>query len=97
MRNLYPVSSIDFNDRMLLSYEHLVYLLGVQTAEATVTGLYDQIDGSGQAYMVSPSGIPHCGTNDGKYQVGLNIDSSYSYMVSYLRTDYILRKYLGLI
>lgn len=97
MRENYPVSSIDFNDKLTIAYENLVYLLGIQTDTALVTGFYDVVDASGAAYMISTSGIPHCGTLDSKYQVGLYPEVTQLYVISYLKTDYILRKYLDLI
>lgn len=97
MRENYPVSSIEFNDKILMAYENLVYLLGVQTDTALATGLYDIIDASGEAYMTSVSGIPHCGTLDSKYQVGLYSETTQLYVITYLKTDYIMRKYLDLI
>ena len=95
MRSNYPVSSTDFNDRILLAYENMVYLLGIQSDTTNLTGLYDTVDQSGLAFMVSTSGIPHCGTYDGKYQVGLYKEVTHSYVPLLLKTNYVLSKYLG--
>lgn len=96
MRNQYPVSTYDFNDKILSAYEHLVYLLGLDTTDGlNVTGLYDQIDASGLAYMTNISGIPHIGTNESKYTVGLNDDFSSEQIVLYQRAEYLYKKLLG--
>ena len=93
----YPISSYDFNDRLLTAYEYLVYLLGIKSDTTVATGLYDIVDQSGLAFMVSPSGIPNCGAIDTQYQLGFSADSTYKYVIPYLKTDYILKKYLGVI
>lgn len=97
MRNGYPFSSFEFNDKILLAYENLVYLLGLQTDALNVTGLYDQVDGSGVAFMTNQSGILHVGNNNSKYDIGLSYDTTSERIVDYLRADYLLRSYLGVI
>jgi hypothetical protein len=97
MRNSYPVSTIELNDKLLLCYEHLVYLLGISTDSVTATGLYDQIDASGLAFMTNQSGIPHAGANGGKYDIGLDYESTSIRIIDYQRSDYLLKKYLGVI
>lgn len=97
MRDRYPISSFDLNDKLLMAYENLVYLLGIQSDTTDTTGLYQSMDTSGAAFMISTSGIPHCGTFEGVYQVGLHEDATQDYVVDYLRTDYILRRTLDLI
>jgi len=93
----YPVSSYDFNDRLLSAYENLTYLLGIQTDTVNATGLYDTVDQSGLAFMTSPSGIPNCGVIDAKYQLGISASATNKDIMRYLKKYYIQRKYLGAI
>lgn len=97
MRNGYPLSTIDLNDRLLLSYEHLIYLLGIETDQVTATGLYDTLDTSGLVFMTNLSGIPHVGANGGKYEIGLDEESTSARIIDYQRSDYLLKKHLGVI
>ena len=94
----YPVSSYDFNDRILTSYEYLTYLLGVQTDPVTVvSGLYDNIDQSGLAFMSSTTGIPNAVPISAQYQLGFSSSATFVGVVPYLLKDYVDRKYLGAI
>lgn len=97
MRNQYPISTIELNDKLLGAYENMVFLLGIQTDTLDITGLYDQIDNSGLAFMTNQSGIPHIETNEGKYQVGLSYENTSLVIIDFLRADYLLKKYLGVI
>lgn len=95
MRSEYPFSTIEFNDLILSAYENMVYLLGIKTDTLNVTGVYDQIDSSGLAFMTNNSGIPHCGTSEEKYDLGTSYDNSSEVVVDILRSNYIMKKYLG--
>lgn len=97
MRNGYPISTYDLSDKLMLAYENLVHLLGIQTESGVISGLYDNVDTSGLYFMTNQSGIPHIGSVDGMYQVGLELDTTSLAIIDYLRSDYVLRKYLGVI
>jgi hypothetical protein len=95
MRPNHPFSTIEFNDLILSAYENMVYLLGIRTDTLNVTGVYDQIDSSGLAFMTNNSGIPHCGTSEEKYDLGSSYDNSSEVVINILRGNYIINKYLG--
>lgn len=97
MRNAYPVSTIELNDKFLSAYESMVYLLGLKTDTLDVTGLYDHIDSSGLAFMGNQSGIPHIGSDDSKYVLGLEELYTSTAIIDFLKSDYLLKKYLGVI
>jgi hypothetical protein len=95
MRSNYPFSTIEFNDVILSAYENMVYLLGVRTDVLNVTGVYDQIDSSGLAFMTNGSGIPHCGTSEENYDLGSSYNNSSEVVINTLRGNYIINKFLG--
>lgn len=97
MRSNYPVSSMEFNDKILSAYEHYVYLLGYDDGTNQYSGLYDNIEESGLAYLGTESGIPHVGNIDSKYAIGLDEGTTSEEVINYLRYDYVYRKYLGMI
>lgn len=81
MRSNYPLSSAELNDRLLTSYENLVYLLGYEADnEPVYSGLFDFLELSGNLALTSQSGIP-----------GYNMAK----MIDFLRFDYIYRKHYG--
>lgn len=91
MRRDYPISSLELNDKLLLSYEKLVYLLGCQIDDSEMySGLYQYIEASGEFMINNPSGIPDISFNE--IHGGLTQDSSYDKFKSILKYDYIYRK-----
>ena len=73
----YPLSSQVLNNKLLLAYENLVYLLGQQiSGQPYCSGLYEYLDVSGKYLATTPSGIP----------VADN-------MVDTLKMDYFYRKH----
>jgi hypothetical protein len=73
------VSSQELNDKLLTIHENLVYLLGYQSDQYPVySGIYEQLHVSGEAFMVSQSGIPT-----------LNVPN----VVDLLKFDYIYRSH----
>jgi hypothetical protein len=59
MRKEYHISSQILNQKLLLSYENLVYLLGQHiTDQPHYSGLYEYLDVSGKYLSTTPSGIP---------------------------------------
>lgn len=97
MRTDYPVSSMEFNDRMLMAYENLTYLLGYEDDSNRYSGLYENLEESGLAYMGNQSGIPHVGNIDTKYRIGLDEGTSSEQIITYLKFDYLYRKKLDMI
>jgi len=92
MRNQYPLSSQELNDVFVTAYGDLCYLLGYDDGSNRYSGLYERIEESGLAYLSTTSGIPHIGTDDSKYHIGLDDGSTSSYVIQYLKFDYIYRK-----
>lgn len=79
MRSTYPLSSNELNDRLFSAYENLTYLLGFESEDDPIySGVYDHLETSGNAMLVSQSGIP--GTLSPK-------------MLEFLKYDYIYRKH----
>lgn len=79
MRRAYPVSSNELNDKLLGSYENLVYLLGYEEDDQPVySGLYDYLEASGNLMLTNQSGIP-------SYNLAR--------MKDFLKFDYIYRKH----
>ena len=58
MRDNFSLSSQKLSDELLSCYEDLVYLLGVEYTATHYSGLYEYLDASGAALLLSPSGIP---------------------------------------
>ena len=59
MRNSYSLLSQEINDKLLLAYDNLIELLGFeQEGQIHYSGILEQIDYSGLAFITSPSGIP---------------------------------------
>lgn len=59
MRNSYSLLSQEINDKLLLAYDNLIELLGFEKEGQThYSGILEQIDSSGTAYVISPSGLP---------------------------------------
>ena len=91
MRNNYPLSSQEFNDKVLQNYENLVYLVGYDGEEtAAYTGLYEHIDSSGVAMLQSTSGVPIILGDE--FNGGLNLESSFNRYIELLKVDYMWRK-----
>lgn len=79
MRKIYPLSSSELNDKLFSAYENLTYLLGFESdTELAYSGVYDYLESSGNAMLISQSGIP--GTLSPK-------------MLEFLKYDYIYRKH----
>lgn len=79
MRSVYPLSSNELNDKLLESYQNLVYLLGYEEDnESVYSGVYDRLESSGNAMLISQSGIPNY---------------SMLRMKDLLKFDYIYRKH----
>jgi len=98
MKKNYPISSQELNDIILTAYGDLCYLLGYTDSDNNnYSGLYDGIELSGVAYLATSSGIPHIGTNDSKYELGLNCQNTTDFIVNFLKYDYIYRKDRGFI
>lgn len=91
MLNKYPISSQELNDRLLLSWEKTVRLLGIQVeGQPDYSGVYELLQASGEKLMESISGIPHIGTNE---VFGGHLEElTFSYYRSILKNDYIMRK-----
>jgi hypothetical protein len=59
MRQDAPLSSQILNNKLLLAYENLVYLLGQQIPDQPYySGLYEYLDVSGRYLSTTYSGIP---------------------------------------
>lgn len=59
MRSDYSLLSQELNDRLLLCYDYLIDLLGFEEDGYNhYSGIYEQLEASGEAYMLSQSGIP---------------------------------------
>ena len=79
MRSNYPLLSELLNNKLLLNYENLVYLLGQNIpGQPYCSGLYEQLDISTKELVVSPSGIP----------TGYSED-----IINLLKFDYFYRKH----
>jgi hypothetical protein len=58
MRSNFPLSSEQINNKLLLSYENLVYLLGQSLPDKPYcSGLYDRLQTSGEYLATTTSGI----------------------------------------
>lgn len=78
----YPISSQELNDKFYSAYEHIVSLIGYETSGVlTHTGLYDRINSSGEAFVISPSGLP---------------SHTYHNMNKMLKFDYIYRTHYNI-
>ena len=54
----YPISSQYLNNKLLLAYENLVYLLGQNIPDQSYcSGLYERLEASGDLISTSPTGI----------------------------------------
>jgi len=81
MRNNFPLSSQEINDKLLSCYENLTYLLGQRLPnEEVYSGVYDQLEVVCSGYILSSSGIPNI-TQDK--------------ILDILKFDYIYRKHYG--
>lgn len=79
MRKEYPLSSQILNNKLLLAYENLVYLLGQSIPDQPYySGLYEYLEVSGKYLSTTPSGIP----------TGYN-----PRVVNILKFDYFYRKH----
>lgn len=77
MKNNHPISSQELNDRLLTSYEYLVYLLGQNYNGPVYTGVYERLEVSGVNLVTSLSGIP---------------SANMSQLITMLKMDYFYRK-----
>jgi hypothetical protein len=91
MRSNYPLSSLELNDKLFLMYENMVSLLGFDDYDCRISGKLEVIEASGNTIMYSNSGIPHIGVDE--IYGGVKQDASFSRIRSYLKTDYIYKKY----
>jgi hypothetical protein len=81
MRSSYPLISNEINDKLLMAYENLVYLLGYsEVGLTTYSGLYDGFDNTIDTIQISQSGIPSFAS---------------SRMLDFLKFDYIYRRPYG--
>ena len=86
MRNNYPLSSQLLNNKLLLSYENLVYLLGQSIdGQPYYSGLYEKLEESNANTAICSSGIL---TGTISTQVK---------MINLLKFDYFYRKNFNLI
>lgn len=92
MRNQYPLSSQELNDIFVSAYGDICFLLGYDDGSTRYSGLYERIEESGLAYLSTSSGILHVGTDDSKYHLSLDEYSTSSYLIQYLKFDYVYRK-----
>lgn len=91
MRYNYPISSQELNDRLMLSWEKLVRLLGYRAdGQLPYSGVYELLNASGEALIESPSGVPTVGVDE--IYGGTVTETSFNYYVSVLKYDYIMRK-----
>lgn len=58
MRSDYPLLSQELNDRLLMTYDYMVDLLGYEEANVHYSGILERLEASGQAFVVSSSGLP---------------------------------------
>lgn len=78
MRKNISLSSQELNDKFLIAYEYLVYLLGQELLnQEKCSGLYEQLETSCTNMIISPSGIPSIFSNQ---------------TTDILKFDYIYRK-----
>lgn len=96
IRKNYPISSLEINDILLLSYQHISRLLGYD-GDPYVSGIYDTLEASGVDHMDSMSGIPHVGNKGGPYALGLDVYSTSEEVTSNLKWNYVFRKQIGCI
>jgi hypothetical protein len=60
MRKNFPLLSQELNDKLLLCYENLTYLLGQKILTSLeYSGLYSQLENSCSELTLSSSGIPN--------------------------------------
>lgn len=97
MRSVYPLPSAELNDKLLMSYSHLVYLLGNDADDQRYSGLYEHLETSGNAFMTNASGIPHVGNYEDGYKIGIDRTNTSDQVIFYAKWDYILRKLRGVI
>ena len=91
MRNNYPLSSAELNDKIFSAHEKLIYLIGVQTDTGGCSGLYDELEYSGNLMMENISGIPHVG--NWEEVIGLSTDRTSDQILRCLKYDYVLKTY----
>lgn len=81
MRKEFPLSSQLINNKLLLAYENLVYLLGQHVPDQPYySGLYEYLDVSGKYITTTPSGVP---------------STDMPNVVNILKFDYFYRKHFG--
>ena len=81
MRKDSPLSSLELNDKLLLSYENIIYLLGQHLPnKEKYSGLYDRLESTCSGLYISPSGIP-----------SYNNDK----IIDLLKFDYFYRKHFN--
>lgn len=97
MRSTYPLSSQELNDKLLMAYSHLVYLLGYDADSQRYSGHYEILENSGNAFMTNSSGIPHIGNYVDNYRIGIDAENTSDQVIYYSKWDYIYRKFLGVI
>lgn len=91
MRQNYPLSSAEINDKILLSHERLIHLIGVSSDYGYVSGIYDNMELSGFNMMDSIEGIPHVASNE--ETIGLSAERSTELMLDCLKYDYVFKTY----
>lgn len=95
MRNHYPLSSLEMNDKILSLYENLISILGYNHNNVSYSGLYDQLDNR-ISEILSSSGIPHFSPT--LFSPGGVDDTMSSSQIAYcLKFDYIYRKHTNAI
>ena len=95
MRDIYPLSSEELNDTILLAQEQMIYLIGIDTDGVVKSGLYDYYEEQILDYFTSLSGVPHIAFDN--KNVGINDFDTNITIKNLLEFDYIIKKHLGYI
>ncbi len=90
MRNNYPISSQELNDKLFSMYENIIYILGIEKDNILYDGLSQKIDDILDQLMINEC-IP-IDNNDTS-----NIENSTDDLITIFKFDYIFRKNRGLI
>lgn len=96
MRNNYPVVSQELNDKLLLLYEHLVYLLGVKLENKDmVEGLYHRLDEIIEDIVISGTTPPYeSSVLPCKYE---HYNDCFDKIIAIMKYDYITKKNRGIL